>query len=149
MTAEGREQLRSATQAFCDALIQKKGLKEILGHFSDKVTVLEHGLPELAPFLGRTFEGIEGASEYFKVLGETLSFDYMKVTNIFVDSEASKTSVRGKATFTHQKTGQSWDEAWSYVLEFDSRNKIKLYEIWADSGAAYLASRGELEQKKR
>ncbi|KAK5308751.1 hypothetical protein LTR70_010821, partial [Exophiala xenobiotica] len=56
----------------------------------------------------------------------------------------SKVSVKGEATFTWTSTGQSWDEIWTSLLEFDQEYKIKMYEIWADPGAAYLASKGLL-----
>lgn len=68
----------------------------------------------------------------------------MRFSDYIVDAEVRKVSVRGEAVFTNKKTGQSWDEVFRYVLEFDEDAKVKTYEIWADSGAAYLASRGEL-----
>lgn len=67
------------------------------------------------------------------------------MTGIFVDTEESKVSVKGEATFTWTSTGQSWDEIWTSLLEFDQEYKIKMYEIWADPGAAYLASKGLLK----
>jgi len=39
-------------------------------------------------------------------------------------------------------TKQSWDEFVKYVLGFDADRKVKSYEIWADTGAAYLARKG-------
>ena len=69
----------------------------------------------------------------------------MRFSNYIVDAEVGKVSVRGEAMFTNNKTGQSWDEVFTYVLEFDGDNKVKKYEVWADSGAAYLAARGELK----
>jgi hypothetical protein len=59
-----------------------------------------------------------------------------------VDVESSIVCVRGEATFTFKSTCQSWNEVFTYRLAFDDPgDKIKIYEVWADSGAAYLASR--------
>ena len=62
-----------------------------------------------------------------------------------VDVETAKVSARGTATFTWTKTGQSWDEVFTYVLGFDGQRKVKSYEVWGDTGAAYLASQGKLK----
>lgn len=70
----------------------------------------------------------------------------MAFSHLFVDPEVSKVSVRGRARFTWTSTRQSWNEVFTYVLEFDDDCKVLTYEIWADSGAAYLASKGELKQ---
>jgi hypothetical protein len=69
-------------------------------------------------------------------------------TEMFADAEAMKVSVKGKARFTWLSTGESWDETFSYILSFDSECKIKDYQVWADSGAAYLASRGGLNNAR-
>lgn len=53
-------------------------------------------------------------------------------------------SVVGKARFVWKTTGNGWDETFTYRLRFDQDAKVVVYEVWADSGAAYLASRGEL-----
>lgn len=84
--------------------------------------------------------------QYFELLATLLSYENMAFSHLFVDPEVSKVSVRGRATFTWLGTGQTWDEVFTYVLEFDEESKVKTYEIWADSGAAYLASRGELRK---
>lgn len=66
-----------------------------------------------------------------------------------VDVESGKVSVKGKARFTWTETGQSWDEVFVYVLGFDlgeeGDGKVVRYEVWADSGAAYLARKGMLK----
>ncbi|KAI0396890.1 transcription elongation factor S-II [Xylariaceae sp. FL0594] len=136
----------------------------------EEILIHEHGLPQLAPFLGRDFRGLEGARRYFSALGKYLSYEDMRFVEFVVDAEAEsddptkgqkgkeqeggrrkgrggKVAVRGKATFTWTETKQSWDETFLYVLRFDSRCKLTRYEVWADSGAAYLARRGELEHK--
>jgi len=148
MPATNRAGLLSAAQSFCAAFADRKSPEEIFSHFSasDDVLALEHGLPQLAPFLGREFRGHAGLQEYFRTLSASLSYDHMRFQNFVVDPETSKVSCRGEARFTWTSTGQSWDEVFTYVLEFDDSDKVKVYEIWADTGAAYLASKGLLQQ---
>lgn len=57
-----------------------------------------------------------------------------------------KVSVKGQATFTWIETGQSWDETFTYSLDFDHESKVTDYQVWADSGAAYLARIGKLNE---
>jgi len=146
MTSD-REKLLKAATSFCDAFATQSEPSVVLDHFSKSsdVFALEHGLPRLALFLGRKYSGIEGIKEYFAVIGEHLSYESMRFRDYVVDAEACKVSVRGEARFTSKATGQGWDEVFTYVLGFDEDRKVKAYEIWADSGAAYLASRGELK----
>jgi hypothetical protein len=128
-----REQLLSAAQTFCDSFANKDAPDTILGHFSasDSVLALEHGLPQLAPFLGRPFRGQKGLQEYFQLLSSSLTYENMRFSNYVVDAAVSKVSVRGEAKFTWTSTNQSWDEVFTYVLEFDAENRVKVYEIWA------------------
>ncbi|KAI1355653.1 transcription elongation factor S-II [Xylaria sp. FL0043] len=157
-----RAELLEAAKTFCDSFAQKKPLEDILSHFSssssspgsavssDTVLVHEHGLPQLAPFLGRDFRGLDGAREYFETVAKYLSYEDMRFVEFVVDTEdgdgdgGGKVAVRGKAKFTWTETEKSWDETFVYVLRFDARAKLTRYEVWADSGAAYLARRGEL-----
>jgi len=145
--ASDREALLHAAAMFCDAFAAQYALETILDHFSQtsEPFAFEHGLPELAPFLGQKFKGMEGIKEYFGLLGEHLSYKDMTFLDYVVDVEASKVSARGQATFTWKSTKQSWDEVFVYVLGFDQDRKVKSYEVWADSGAAYLASKGRLK----
>ena len=69
----------------------------------------------------------------------------MYFVDYIVDTEASKVSARGTATFTWKATNQSWDEVFTYVLGFDGDRKVKSYEVWADTGAAHLASQRKLK----
>jgi hypothetical protein len=146
-TTNNRQQLLTAAQAFCAAFADQKPPEEIFSHFavSDDVLVLEHGLPQLAPFLGREFRGHDGLRQYFQMLASSLSYKHMRFGNFVVDPEVSKVSCRGQAKFTWTSTGQSWDEVFTYVLQLDADHKVLVYEIWADSGAAYLASKGQLQ----
>ena len=88
---------------------------------------------------------MDGLKEYFSLLGEHPSYQNMKFKDFVVDPEALKLCCRGEATFTWQSTKQSWDEVFSYMLVYDGDCKLKGYEVWADSGAAYLASKGEMK----
>ncbi|KAK0732810.1 hypothetical protein B0T21DRAFT_369758 [Apiosordaria backusii] len=145
-----RESLLSAATTFCDSLSSQSPPSTILSHFSSSPSTLiyEHGLSQLAPFLGREFKGPSGLKEYFDLLAKHLSYENMRFSNFFADPEVRKASVRGEATFTWLSTNQSWDEVFTYVLEFDNDNKLTKYEIWADSGCAYLASQGLLNDLK-
>ncbi|KAF2972100.1 hypothetical protein GQX73_g1470 [Xylaria multiplex] len=164
MPAPTRTELLEAAKGFCDSFAQKRSLDEILSHFSpggeagkekkNDIIVLEHGLPRLAPFLGREFRGLEGAREYFETVGRYLSYEDMRFVEYVADAdgegegEGGKVVARGKARFTWTETSQSWDETFVYVLQFDECVKLTRYEVWADSGAAYLAARGELAGAK-
>ena len=133
MPSSSREHLLAAAQAFCNSFANKDDLEKIFARFSasDDVLALEHGLPQLAPFLGREFRGHKGLQEYFQLLSANLSYENMRFSNFVVDEKVSKVSIRGNANFTWTSTGQSWDEVFTYVLEFDEHNKVKVYEIWA------------------
>lgn len=56
-----------------------------------------------------------------------------------------KVSVKGQATFTWIKTAQSWNETFTYSLDFDDELKVTDYQVWVDSGAAYLARLAQLD----
>ncbi|THH07088.1 hypothetical protein EW145_g3625 [Phellinidium pouzarii] len=143
-----REDLLAAARSFCDAFAKHKLLDEILAYFAtDNAACLEHGLPQLAPFLGRRFTGPDGVREYFRLIADLLSYEDMRFSDYVVDADSLKVSVKGQAKFTWNKTANSWQEVFAYMLEFDEQRKVKLYEVWADSGAAYMASRGELSSK--
>ncbi|KAH7890829.1 hypothetical protein F5I97DRAFT_1839123 [Phlebopus sp. FC_14] len=138
-----REQLLSAAKALCDDFSQQKSTETILSHFSStQCTALEYGLPALAPFLGRPFNGCDGVREYFSIIASILTYEDMHFSDYFVDIEVRKVSVKGRATFTWKSTGKSWEEVFAYVLDFDAEDKVTKYQVWADTGAAYLASKG-------
>ncbi|KAI0834857.1 hypothetical protein F5Y06DRAFT_278083 [Hypoxylon sp. FL0890] len=143
-----RADLLEAATSFCASFAQKKPPDEILRHFSTSDTILafEHGLPELAPFLGREFRGREGVQEYFETISSCLSYEDMRFADYIVDAAENRVAVRGTAKFTWTATGESWDEVFAYALKFDEERKVVRYEIWADSGAAYLASKGRLKE---
>lgn len=147
MSSNTRQKLLQAAQRFCNAFADQKPLEEILGHFSSskKVRAFEHGLPDLAPFLGREFVGRDGIRKYFETISGLLTYENMKFGKFIVDPETHEVFCKGEARFTWASTGQGWDETFAYMLHFDDEFKVKDYEIWADTGAAYLASKGQLE----
>ncbi|PIL25113.1 hypothetical protein GSI_13002 [Ganoderma sinense ZZ0214-1] len=149
-----REQLLRSAQALCSAFASKSDNDTLLSHFSSthQISAIEHGLPLLAPFLGRSFSGRAGANSvpaYFDLLRQYLTYQDMSFGTWVVDAEAQRVSVKGRAQFTWiegEGNGQSWDEAFAYILDFDHDAKITDYQVWADSGAAYLARHGQLKQ---
>ncbi|RAH44180.1 uncharacterized protein BO95DRAFT_329950, partial [Aspergillus brunneoviolaceus CBS 621.78] len=117
----------------------------------------EHGLPSLAPFLGRDYVGLDAARQYFECLGAHLRYEGMRFEDEaewVVDGARGVVVVRGWARFVAKRTGQGWGEGFVYRLRLggdsggegdgDGEVKVKEYFVWADSGAAYLALRGEL-----
>ena len=73
----------------------------------------------------------------------------MHFSEYIVDVEERRVAVKGKAEFTWISTNQKWNETFAYALDFDEKNKVTRYQVWADSGAAYLARIGELDQKRK
>ncbi|KAI0883531.1 uncharacterized protein GGS22DRAFT_167263 [Annulohypoxylon maeteangense] len=143
-----RAQLLEAATAFCTSFAEKKPLDEILDHFSASPDILayEHRLSQLAPFLGREFRGRAGVQMYFEKVSSCLDYEDMRFADYVVDAMESRVAVRGTARFTWVATGESWDEVFAYALVFDEGCRVLRYEIWADSGAAYLASQGRLRE---
>lgn len=149
-----RPQLLQSAQALCNAFAAKSDNDTLLSHFSSthQISAIEHGLPLLAPFLGRSFNGrtgVNSVSAYFDLLRQYLTYQDMSFGTWVVDAEAQRVSVKGRARFTWMEgegKGQSWDEAFAYILDFDQDAKVTDYQVWADSGAAYLACRGRLKQ---
>ncbi|KAI0741567.1 hypothetical protein C8Q80DRAFT_1109695 [Daedaleopsis nitida] len=149
-----RAQLLAAAQALCNAFANKADTDTLLSHFSSshQISAFEHGLPALAPFLGRAFTGRAGPASvaaYFRLLQQHLTYDDMSFGTWVVDADAQRVSVKGHARFTWAEgagKGQCWDEHFAYILDFDQDAKVTDYQVWADSGAAYLARRGELSQ---
>ncbi|KAL7627073.1 hypothetical protein AAE478_003849 [Parahypoxylon ruwenzoriense] len=147
-----RAELLEAATAFCTSFAQKASTDEILQHFSsspspeDEVLAFEHGHPSLAPFLGRPFRGLDGVRSYFSLVASLLDYEDMRFGEYVVDAAEGRVTARGAARFTWRATGESWDEVFVYVLAFDADRKVRRYEIWADSGAAYLASKGKLRE---
>ncbi|KAH7926020.1 hypothetical protein BV22DRAFT_388335 [Leucogyrophana mollusca] len=141
-----RTRLFNAAKALCADFAAQSDVDTLLSHFptTHQCTAFEHGLPVLAPFLGRSFVGRSGVQEYFELIGKYLTFTNMNFSEYVVDEETRKVSVKGKAEFTWVSTGESWKETFAYVLDFDDEEKVTDYQVWADTGAAFLASRGEL-----
>lgn len=151
-----RIRLLASATAFCNAFASQAPIDEILSHFSTThgVSAKEHGLPLLAPFLGRLFSGLRGGptsvEAYFKLLQKYIRYEDMSFGEWVVDNEAMKVSCKGRAKFIWAEgngEGQSWEEQFAYILDFDQDAKVTDYQVWADSGAAYLAYTGVLKQK--
>jgi hypothetical protein len=143
-----RSDLLAAAKQFCDAFSEKRDITTLISFFSTthQVSVIEHGLPALAPFLGRTFTGIRGVKEYFELISSLLSYEDMTFSEFVVDSDTNKVAMKGQSRFTWLSTDESWEEAFSYIVDFDEELKIAQYQVWADSGAAYLARKGKLKE---
>ncbi|KAG1770692.1 hypothetical protein EDD22DRAFT_769893 [Suillus occidentalis] len=141
-----RDNLLNAAKSLCIDFASKKDPDTLMTHFSTthQCVAYEHGLPFLAPFLGRQFVGRDGVRDYFKTIASVLSFERMEFSEYVVDPEIQKISVKGRARFTWLSSGQNWDEIFTYVLDFDDDCKVTDYQVWADTGAAYLTSKGQL-----
>lgn len=144
--------LLSAAQSFCHSFAAKRPLDEIMDHFSQRraneVVAHRHGLKQLAPYIGRLFTGSGAVREYFEILADCVSFVDMEFTEFLVDAHNNKVHVRGEAIFKWNKGQcQSWDENFMYVITYDHDNTILRYEVWADTGAAYLAGNDILEEE--
>lgn len=152
-----RNQLLESAKALCDDFASSAPLDQILSHFSKThlVTAREHGLPFLAPFLGRQFSGHKGPNSletYFGLLQKHLTFENMSFTEWVVDTEARRVSCRGQARFKWIEgagDGQCWNEYFAYILDFDQDAKVTDYQVWADTGAAYLAMVGKLDDLRK
>ncbi|KAI1500702.1 hypothetical protein F5X99DRAFT_429237 [Biscogniauxia marginata] len=171
-TSPRRAQLLRAARSFCAAFARHAPPADLVSRFFSRaapdaeVLALEHGLPVLGRggFLGRAFRGRAGARAYFDAVAACLRYENMRFGNddggdgdggggdeaYIVDEAAGRVAVRGEAEFTWIATGESWRETFVYLLAFDDgdgeggRCGVVRYEVWADSGAAYLARKGEL-----
>ncbi|KAJ5548810.1 hypothetical protein N7513_006044 [Penicillium frequentans] len=154
-----RSTLNGPIQSLLATLVTPNPISTITSTFTTQPApiVHEHGLQQLAPFLGRTFTGIDGISEYFNILMKTLeikSMTFEPESNWLVDDTNMAVCLRGTARFTWQETSQSWDETFVYRIalakdtsedeEKRGRLLVSEYKVWADTGAAYLARIGEL-----
>jgi len=146
-----RSELLLAARQFCEDFSNKKDIATLIFHFSttQQATAIEHGEPALAPFLGRPFVGLIGVQKYFETVASLLSYENMRFSEFVVDTEPRKVAVTGRARFKWMSTGECWDETFSYILDFDEEHKIVVYQVWADSGAAYLASKGKLDETRK
>lgn|SRR5690606_31277734 len=67
-----------------------------------------------------------------------------------VDTQNASVSLRGRARFKWLSTGEEWEETFTWLLRLAREDegaseeyKVSEYKVWADTGAAFLASRGE------
>ncbi|KAL2842376.1 hypothetical protein BJY01DRAFT_249146 [Aspergillus pseudoustus] len=155
-----RNDLIFPTQALCKAFSTAADLPTLLSTFttSPPPQAHEHGLQSLAPFLGRQFTGRDGITNYFNNLNDLLGIESMSFDDEkewIVDVESMAVALRGRATFVAKETGEKWDERFAYRIslaeekdedEAEGRLKVRVYEVWADTGAVYLARKGELKK---
>ena len=128
-----------AAQSLCNSFSSHSS--SLLDHFSSLPVAFEHGHPALGPFLGRSFTGREGVTNYFAELQKYLSYEDMKFWDYLVDEIEKKVSVTGKAKFTWTATNIEWSEIFTYTLGFveeEEEWKVQSYQVWADSGALYV-----------
>lgn len=152
-----RDQLLASAKALCDAFANHAPVDELLSHFSTthEIFAAEHGEPFLVPFVGQAFQGRSGPQSvhtYFSLLSKYLTYKDMEFSHWVVDAESCRVSMRGSAKFTWiegQGEGNTWEEDFAYILDFDQAGKVTDYQVWADTGAAYLAQRGELSGKQK
>ncbi|KAH2091570.1 hypothetical protein KXX03_000098 [Aspergillus fumigatus] len=159
-------QTRSADEpmtlfSLCDAFASAAPVPVLLSHFTaDPLPMVhEHGLPVLAPFLGRTFTGTDGVGRYFELIADLLSFEKMSFDGEdewIVDTVSMAVSLRGRARFTWKETGEGWNETFCYrigLAEDQGKGggglKVQEYRVWADTGAVYLARTHQLGEVQR
>ncbi|KAJ5460065.1 uncharacterized protein N7458_001617 [Penicillium daleae] len=100
-------------------------------------TIHEHGLPQLAPFLGRSFTGTDGVARYFELLCEYLTISGMTFEPEeawLVDDACMAVVLRGRGRFTWKATGQGWDETFIY--------RVAVAEEVSDTAGASSGSSG-------
>ena len=125
-----------AAQSLCNSFSSHSS--SFLDHFSSSPAAFEHGNPALGPFLGRSFIGREGITNYFAQLQKYLSYEDMTFCDYVVDEVEKKVSVTGKAKFTWTATNIEWHEVFTYTLGFVEEEKgwkVQSYQVWADSGS--------------
>ncbi|OEU08587.1 hypothetical protein FRACYDRAFT_249480 [Fragilariopsis cylindrus CCMP1102] len=128
-----REELLRSTKELCNVFANHGTIEEIISCFSSKGQ-------SNTPFIGRSFYGIQGITDYFTIISNTLEYENMYFYDYTVDIETKVVSVRGKAKFIWKSTKKYWNEIFIYRIQLDNEYKILIYEVWADTGAAYLAS---------
>jgi len=86
------EGLLHVAAQFCNPFACLYAMEAILNYFSTRTepSALEHGLPQLAPFLGQSFKGLDGIKEYFMLTDENLLSKDMGFVDYIVDVETSK-----------------------------------------------------------
>lgn len=160
-----RPAILSSIRSLISAFTSNASTPAILAHFTSSPTPLvhEHGSPlfqPFLPFLGRDFIGLQAVGEYFDLLAQHLSISeasFDDEDDWVIDPQIMTVCLRGRARFTSLETKESWLETfmWRVTLSEDLTGesepdagqglKVQEYRVWADTGAAFLASRGELK----
>ncbi|PKY07939.1 hypothetical protein P168DRAFT_314070 [Aspergillus campestris IBT 28561] len=155
-----RASLIKPVRTLCTAFASASSPETLAASFTQTPAPLahEHGLPELAPFLGRDFTGTEGIKRYFTLVASELSFEGMEFDDErdwVVDGVSMAVALRGRARFVCRASGEGWDETFCYRVglgfeqegtgeDTEGELKVREYRVWADTGAAYLARLGRL-----
>ncbi|PLB38284.1 uncharacterized protein BDW47DRAFT_125434 [Aspergillus candidus] len=138
-----RASLIAPVRTLCTAFSSASSPETLASSFTRTPAPLahEHGLPALAPFLGRDFTGAEGIKRYFALVAGELAIERMDFddeSDWVVDGVAMAVALRGRArvgvAFEQEDTGG--------VTKGEL--KVREYRVWADTGAAYLARVGRL-----
>ncbi|RAO68357.1 uncharacterized protein BHQ10_004369 [Talaromyces amestolkiae] len=160
-----RPAILSSIRSLISAFTSNASTPAILAHFTSSPIPLvhEHGSPLFQPFLpfvGRDFIGLEAVGEYFDLLAQHLSISdasFDDEDDWVVDPQILTVCLRGRARFTSTETKESWFETfmWRVALSEDLTGesepdvgqglKVQEYRVWADTGAAFLASKGGLK----
>lgn len=84
-----RNQLLRAAEGLCDDFAAKKDIDTLLSHFSKTYTctAIEYGEQGLAPFLGRSYDGLDAIRTYFEQLVKLLTYENMCFSEWIVDTE--------------------------------------------------------------
>ncbi|KAL4884819.1 hypothetical protein BJY04DRAFT_170861 [Aspergillus karnatakaensis] len=154
-----RDSTIKATSALTTALTSGADLNTLLSTFTVSPAAIahEHGHPKLATFLGRTFRGHKGVGEYFTLVERQMrikEMEFNRECDWVVDAEKKTVCLRGRGVWENKLTSEQWVEIFAYRVELAEEEwegckdkgelKVKSYEVWADTGAAFLAEKGKL-----
>ncbi|KAH8927399.1 hypothetical protein BT69DRAFT_1258380 [Atractiella rhizophila] len=138
-----REELLSTAFSLCWDFRVRAPVEKLLSHFDHRAVCIEHGHPNIAPFLGRQFRTTPGVEGYFKLLSRFVKYRDIDfpVDDFTVDLDKAVVHCTGEGYFTWIPTGIEWKETFTYRLVIVKR-KIMWYEVWADAGSMLLAKMG-------
>ncbi|KAL4873539.1 hypothetical protein BDV12DRAFT_80300 [Aspergillus spectabilis] len=154
-----RTPLINATSALTTAFASRAPLGTLVSQFTvlPAAQAREHGHPKLGTFMGHTFIGHKGVGEYFNLVEKQMRLReiiFDDESDWVVDTEKSVVCLRGKARWQDKLSEEEWDEIFAYrvaLAEEESEQskekgelKVRFYEVWADTGAAFLANGGSL-----
>jgi uncharacterized protein len=122
------------------ASFRRKDTESVLNMFSDDVVV--HGptiSSDILPW-GGTYHGIEGAKQFFKLLGTGLDIEQLDIIDII--SEREKVVVLGYIRGKSRISGKPFDTHFAHVLHTDlSKGKISKFRVFNDSASLVIATK--------